>query len=134
MHPYTCTSKVNRAASTEDGQRPLHLVLVETGEKSEVSLLCLATYTSVFALDGGWVTSNYCFGKPSDIAIAVFTTCIDFKAFHILHTRGIYVFCMVLIRNSNYLPLQNYYMAGFHTRGGVCLLRGTERNFEHFTD
>jgi len=49
---------VNRAASTEDGQRPLHLVLVETGEKSEVSLLYLAIYTSVFALDRGWVPSN----------------------------------------------------------------------------
>jgi hypothetical protein len=45
---------VNQAASAEHGQRPLHLVPVEKGEKSEVSLICFATYTSVFALDGGW--------------------------------------------------------------------------------
>lgn len=98
MHPYTCTSKVNRAASTEDGQRPLQPVLVETGEKSEVSLLCLATHTSVFALDGGWAPSIYFAGKPSDTVLAVFTACIDLKAFHNLHTPGIFVFCMVLRR------------------------------------
>jgi hypothetical protein len=55
-------------------------------------------------------------------------------AFHILHTRGIFVFCMVLRRISDYLPIQNYYMTGFHKRGGVCSLRGTDRIFKHFTD
>jgi len=34
--------------------------------------------------------------------------------------------------SEDYLPLQHYYLAGFHKRG-VCSLRGTDWIFKHFT-
>jgi hypothetical protein len=52
-----------------------------------------------------------------------------FTARYVLPTQCIYVFCVDLRTNSDYLTIQHK-LTGFYNRDGVCLLRGTNRNFK----
>jgi len=45
---------------------------------------------------------------------------LNILQFYVLPTQRIYVFCMDLRTNSNFIPI----LKGFYNRDGVCLLRG----------
>jgi len=47
-----------------------------------------------------------------------------------LPTQCIYVFCMDLRKNSDYIPIQHK-LIGFYSRVAVCLLRGTGWVFKY---
>jgi hypothetical protein len=44
---------------------------------------------------------------------------------YVLSTRFIYVFCVHLITNSDYFPLQHE-LTSYYNRDGMCLLCGTD--------
>jgi hypothetical protein len=49
--------------------------------------------------------------------------------FNVLPTQCIYVFCVHLRTNIDYLLIKHY-LIGFYNRGRVCLLRGTDWVFK----
>ena len=48
----------------------------------------------------------------------------NIQQFYVLPTHCIYVFCVDLRTNSDYVPIQHQ-LSGFYNRDEVCLLRGT---------
>jgi len=53
----------------------------------------------------------------------------NIQQFYVLPTQCIYVFCVDLRTNSDYLPIQHS-PTDLYNRDGVCLLRGTDLIFK----
>ena len=77
-----------------------------------------------------WISEQTAIISPYSIDWLVFVTetecvyCAVRSTFYVLPTQCIYVFCVDLRTNSDYLTVQHW-LVGFYNWDGECLLRGT---------
>jgi hypothetical protein len=63
------------------------------------------------------------------LLVTLYTTRFNIKTFYIMPTECIYVFCMDVKANSDYLRIQ-IQLIGFYNRDELCLLGGMNLAFK----